>query len=324
MTTLTLSDGRTIEVHPAADLFPMLAGDELRALGEDIARNGLQAQPVFLAGQDGEPPQLVDGRNRIAAMQLVGLPVIDDNGRILLGKLADIADPYAYVASANLHRRHLTAEAKREVIAALLRAQPEKSNRRIAEMADTSHRTVGRVRSEAEERGEVPRVTTHTDTRGRNQPATKEPSPFSRPKTSDVGQVPHAEPAPESPRPPVRNAALEEMGQLSFAHISEWCARLARILRGQEVLASVSLSDRVSLACEIMDAIGVAVADLLPPAATPAASPSPAEPAAAPAPEGQPPKRGRGRPKGARNKPKEPDPRRSAEPTAATAASELF
>jgi hypothetical protein len=44
------------------------------------------------------------------------------------------------------------------------------------------------------------------------------------------------------------------MSQLSFAHISEWCARLARILRRQEVLASVPAADRVSLAHELLDA----------------------------------------------------------------------
>jgi hypothetical protein len=99
---------REVRVHPAAGLFPMLAGDELRALGEDITKNGLQTPPVFLAGQAGELPQLLDGRNRLAAMQLVGLPVIDDSGRILQGEVIDIADPYASVASANLYRCHLT------------------------------------------------------------------------------------------------------------------------------------------------------------------------------------------------------------------------
>ena len=42
-------------------------------------------------------------------------------------------DPYGYVISVNLHRRHLTAEQKRELIAQLLKATPEKSDRQIAE-----------------------------------------------------------------------------------------------------------------------------------------------------------------------------------------------
>jgi hypothetical protein len=36
-----------IKVHPAADLFPMMAEDELDVLGRDIKENGLR-QPVSL------------------------------------------------------------------------------------------------------------------------------------------------------------------------------------------------------------------------------------------------------------------------------------
>ena len=36
-----------INVHPAADLFPMMTPDELKALGEDIKKNGL-AVPVMM------------------------------------------------------------------------------------------------------------------------------------------------------------------------------------------------------------------------------------------------------------------------------------
>ena len=32
---------RDIPIHPAADLFPLMAPDELKALGEDIKKNGL-------------------------------------------------------------------------------------------------------------------------------------------------------------------------------------------------------------------------------------------------------------------------------------------
>ena len=41
-------------------------------------------------------------------------------------------DPYTYVISANIRRRHLTAEQKRELIAKLIKATPEKSDRAIA------------------------------------------------------------------------------------------------------------------------------------------------------------------------------------------------
>jgi hypothetical protein len=36
-----------LPVHPAADLFPMMSPDELKVLGEDIKRNGLEV-PIVL------------------------------------------------------------------------------------------------------------------------------------------------------------------------------------------------------------------------------------------------------------------------------------
>src|SRR5215471_11412447 len=61
------------------------------------------------------------------------------------------ADPYAYVVSANAHRRHLTREQKRELIEKLLRAQPDKSDRQIAATVKASPTTVGTVRTELEQ-----------------------------------------------------------------------------------------------------------------------------------------------------------------------------
>jgi hypothetical protein len=85
----------------------------------------------------------------------------------------DLPDPWAYVLSVNAARRHLTAEQKREVIAKLLKAQPGKSNRQIAEMAKDEHKKVGRVRADLEARGVLPHVEATTDTKGRQQPTKK-------------------------------------------------------------------------------------------------------------------------------------------------------
>lgn len=86
-----------LPVFPVADLFPMIAADELAELAEDIAENGLQ-EPVVIAEIAGQW-QLVDGRNRLAACRLAN---IIPHTRILE------SDPTAYVLSANVHRRHLT------------------------------------------------------------------------------------------------------------------------------------------------------------------------------------------------------------------------
>jgi len=192
-----------IKVHPAADLFPMMMPDELKALGEDIKRNGMTAPIVWWTEREADiektpPPkyQLLDGRNRLDAMEMVGLTLIDASSKppvfydwvwedcrfgeggpqknAMTGETSiEKTDPFEYVLSANLHRRHLTAEQKREIVAKVLKAQPEKSNRTIAQQTNVDHKTVGLVRDKLEGRGEIPHVSTVEDTKGRQQPTKK-------------------------------------------------------------------------------------------------------------------------------------------------------
>ena len=176
-------------VHPAADLFPLMAPDELKVLGKDIKKNGLKEAIALTYEKPGGGPcqySLIDGRNRLDAMELVGLsPNLQLYRGIWKLTLAEIDnyglvqpiivndDPYTYVLSKNMHRRHLTAEHKREIIAKMLKAQPSKSNRTIATQAKVSHVTVAAVRDKLEGRGQIDHVEKHTDTKGRKQPAQK-------------------------------------------------------------------------------------------------------------------------------------------------------
>jgi hypothetical protein len=82
-------------------------------------------------------------------------------------------DPWTFVVSINIHRRHLPAEKKRELIAKLLKATPEKSDRQIAEQTKSNRTTVGQIRKELEDKGTCQSVDTRTDTKGRKQPARK-------------------------------------------------------------------------------------------------------------------------------------------------------
>jgi len=188
-----------LPTHPAADLFPLMSSDELQALGEDIRKHGLH-EPITVVRQyrrhaDGTlhvgeyDLVLLDGRNRLEAMERAGFALIRDGkldktlGHRALGlepltgggyaELDSDVDPYAFVISRNIHRRHLTTEQKREVIANLIKALPEKSDRQIAAMLGVSHHTVGTVRAEMERRGQIAHVETHTDSKGRKQPARK-------------------------------------------------------------------------------------------------------------------------------------------------------
>lgn len=163
-----------LTVHPAADLFPLMGDAELRELGEDIKKNGLRNWVVVIEFTD-DGPILIDGRNRLDAMELVGLEIVLEDVAMIAccRKHGTDFNPYDYVISANIHRRHLTAEQKRELIGKLVKAAPEKSDRQIAEQTKASPSTVGKVRKELEQTGDVSKLDTRTDTVGRQQPAGK-------------------------------------------------------------------------------------------------------------------------------------------------------
>jgi hypothetical protein len=116
------------KVHPAADLFPMLPQDELKKLGEDIKQRGLE-EPITLWSEDKESDvYLLDGRNRLDAMELVGMETFYEYEGEYHVKAGDFhrwvsaqerrysIDPYALAISRNIHRRHLTKEQKADLI----------------------------------------------------------------------------------------------------------------------------------------------------------------------------------------------------------------
>jgi hypothetical protein len=194
-----------LPIHPAAELLPRPSQDELVALGEDIKANGLHIQiAIFNAtaeaegqgrerSKNGDQFSLLDGISRLDAMEAVGLGfdltliagdlrrcpnwllTTDDDflpDGYLPAKIV-YSDPYGFVLSANLHRRHLTAEEKRELVAKLIKATPEKSDRQIAKQAQSNRTTVGEIRKELEASGDVSIIDTRIDSQGREQPAHK-------------------------------------------------------------------------------------------------------------------------------------------------------
>ena len=92
--------------HPAADLFPMMDAAAHEELKADIAKHG-QRRPVIFIGN-----QVLDGRNRLKACNELGIEPKREEAP------ADV-DPFEFVLSLNLHRRHLT-ESQRAMVAAKL------------------------------------------------------------------------------------------------------------------------------------------------------------------------------------------------------------
>ncbi|WMT71271.1 hypothetical protein [Bradyrhizobium sp. Ash2021] len=114
------------EFHPAANLFPMMTDAELEALGEDMLRNAQREEIILYKGQ------ILDGRNRYRACLLKGI-----NPRF---REEPTPDPYAFVASANLHRRHLDAS-QRAMIAANLATLRDGQNKAAGASPDAPTQT---------------------------------------------------------------------------------------------------------------------------------------------------------------------------------------
>lgn len=87
------------EIHPVADLFPMLSDDELDELAADIQERGL-LHPV-IRDKDG---RILDGRNRLEACKRAKVQpkYVTYDGD----------DPAGYALAVNIARRHLTTGAR--------------------------------------------------------------------------------------------------------------------------------------------------------------------------------------------------------------------
>src|SRR5262249_44428526 len=107
-----------LEFHPIADMFPPMEGAEFDDLVTDIRANGLR-HPIVLYED-----MILDGRNRSRACLAAGVEPVFTPFR------GD--DPVAFVISTNLLRRHLSVEQRRDLIAKLIKAQPEKPDLQIA------------------------------------------------------------------------------------------------------------------------------------------------------------------------------------------------
>lgn len=91
------------ELHPLCTLFPRVTGAEFDALRDDIKANGLR-QPIVL--HNG---MILDGGNRYRACVEAGVEptyVTFEGGNLV-----------AFVLSANLHRRHMSASQQAAIVA---------------------------------------------------------------------------------------------------------------------------------------------------------------------------------------------------------------
>jgi ParB-like chromosome segregation protein Spo0J len=171
--------------HPLANVFPLMDGAEFDELIADIKANGL-VEPIVMFED-----MILDGRNRHRACIEGG---IEPRFTAYTGD-----DPAAFVISRNIRRRHLTAQQKCELIAKLIKAAPEKSDRQIAKQAQVHNETVAAVRKKVEGRDGIRHVEKRIDSKGRKQPAQKK-----RPTVEHFKRDIAAKKAAVAPAPPTK------------------------------------------------------------------------------------------------------------------------
>jgi hypothetical protein len=227
-----------LPIHPACDILPPLSENEYRALVEDIRKAtteddcGIRTPVAVQWAADLKRYVLLDGRHRLDAVE-----EIDEHTSVYRDKYTGVGglyvpftivapevDAYDYVLSANVHRRHLTAENKHAIITKILKAKPELADRAIADKVKTDKNVVSRIRRKAESTGEVSPVEKRTGMDGKAR-TTKPKDPEAKP----AGEAERAE------QERVRQALREEQE----ARDREWDERKKRALELGKYLAGI-------------------------------------------------------------------------------------
>jgi len=276
-TTPSWRNSPNIAIHPAAEIFPLLPEVELADLARDIKTNRLREKVAVII--KGNRQLVIDGRNRLDALERAGFCIVDEHGRLLKsvcldlskGGDLDLVDPTkveAYIISKNIHRRHLNADQKRELAARLLKADPNRSNRAIAGDVKLDDKTVASMRQTLEASAEIPHIAptervdaggrkrarkTVATTRSNKQPANEQPIAVSdqpagqvlvaaEPPSIDAIAEPQDQPVPTTPQFSLRDLPFEEV----LASVKEWFAALPISQQGQVLEALESENATIS------------------------------------------------------------------------------
>jgi ParB-like chromosome segregation protein Spo0J len=116
------------EVHPVADIFPLMSAEELNDLGGDMLAHG-QREPIWIY-----QGKILDGRNRYKACLLKG---IEPRLTEYIGP-----DAVAFAVSMNLKRRHLD-DSQRSMVAAKLATLKRGDNQHAPNGGTTQARAAG-------------------------------------------------------------------------------------------------------------------------------------------------------------------------------------
>ena len=248
-----------IEVHPAAEMFPLMEGPEFDDLVADIRQNNGIKVPLVFWVDPGKKRWLLDGRNRLNAVEEALGPIVMEGDRPVVDaplgvvKLLfrpEVGDPHEIIASLNVHRRHLTREQKQELIDKLLRANPERSDGATAKVAKVDPKTVGKRRAGLATKGEIPYKPERTEKSGRKARG-RRPSPT--PAT------------PKTPASQARDKLVSGWAKLLHSKPLDSLQDLDRMIQDERVqITAIPHAHRVALARGYLLALGLSQMDLDP------------------------------------------------------------
>jgi predicted acylesterase/phospholipase RssA len=137
--------------------------EEYEALHESISLGGV-LEPIVV----DENSNVIDGHYRQEIAKQLGR---ECPTRTVAGLSDD--EKIALAITLNVHRRHLTAVQRRELLGKSIAAAPEQSDREHGRRTHTDHKTAASVRAELVESGEIPHFSERVDPRtgNRSQPA---------------------------------------------------------------------------------------------------------------------------------------------------------
>ena len=229
-----------LQVHPAAALFPMLSDADLGELADDIGKHGL-LHPLVVWERDDGTRVLVDGRNRLAALDLLGIEPDDEHitTREFSGEEAAIA----FVVAVNMRRRHMTTTERAFIAAELSKlstpGRPETASR-DAVSQDQAAKAMGVGRSTVQRAKKVTEQGTPALVDATKQgrvglrtaaKATKLP-PEQQKQVAETGRLPEEKPPTSAPEKPL-SRLVSGFDMVSAAHAHEARAEAIRFAFGR-------------------------------------------------------------------------------------------
>lgn len=183
-----------LAAHPSQVMFHDLGGDEWRELVKDVRERGIQ-QPITVSRRTGQMV-IVDGHQRVRAALEVGLTTIPGVQQVYEDEKAETLA----LVMANIRRRHLTRDERRQVIAEMLRLYPEKSNNSHAKGLGVSDMTVKSVREELEATSQIRKLDQTVGADGKARTVNPKRQQSSSPPVEPPEPTPQLTPPPSQPQ----------------------------------------------------------------------------------------------------------------------------